>query len=220
MFGKAFDIEIRLRHLCLGSAFFTLAWQGMIAWLPSYFTRTYGLPLSEVGAKLALVLAASQAVGLLAGGVLGDLLARRNARWPLRLCAAASLLPIPLYGLIFAGGAGPGAAFLLLLPAFAIGLLQGAPALAAVHAVSASQTRGVAVATYLVVVNVVAGFGALFIGLLSDRLSTKLGPAGLGVAVLAVAIPFGVWSALHFSLASRRVVTDTARAPMGATAFA
>jgi len=203
------------RHLCLASALFTLSWQGMVAWLPSYFTRAYGLPLGEVGASLAIVLASSQAIGLLVGGFAGDLLAKRGARWYLRLAAGASLASAPF---LFLALSGPGAnvAFAALLPGFAIGLLQGVPALSAVHAVTEPEHRGVAIAVYQMVVNVVAGLGPLVIGLLSERLTATLGAAALGVAILSVALPAGAWSALHFWVGSRRIEGDAPRTAIGA----
>jgi predicted MFS family arabinose efflux permease len=203
------------RHVCLGSAFFTLAWQGMLTWLPSYFTRGYGFSTAEAGTKLALLMAGSQTIGLLAGGFGADLLGRRDSRWPLWICAGASLLPIPLYFLAFDLTASADQALLILFPAFAISLLQGAPALSSVHAMTPADARGVAVAAYLVVVNVIGGFGALLIGLLSDRLAGNGVPAPLADAMLWVAAPFSAWSALHFWFASRREGVRPGRTGIG-----
>ena len=196
------------RHLCLGSALFTLAWQGMITWLPSYFLRAYGLSGAEVGGKLALVLAGSQAIGLIVGGQGADATAKCDARWPLWICAAASALPVPLYGFLFGAGQSANTSFIITFVAFTLGLLQGAPALSSVHAVTPVESRGLAIAIYLMIVNIIAGFGALLIGLISDHLTRTNGPASLGPAMLWVAIPFSLWSALHFWLASRRLVAD------------
>jgi Na+/melibiose symporter-like transporter len=71
------------------------------------------------------------------------------------------------------------------------------------------ETRGLAVAIYLVIVNVIAGFGALLMGLISDHLSSARGSASLGHAMLWVAVPFSFWSALHFWLGSRQVAVDS-----------
>ncbi len=197
------------RNLCLGSALFTLVWQGMITWLPSYFARSYGLSGLEVGGKLALVLSLSQAIGLLSGGLAADVMARRDARWTLWICAGASALPVPLYGVLFDAGVSANVGFMIIFLAFTVGLLQGVPALASVHTVTPLETRGLAVAIYLVIVNVIAGFGALLMGLISDHLSSARGSASLGHAMLWVAVPFSFWSALHFWLGSRQVAVDS-----------
>lgn len=199
------------RHVCLGSGFFTLLWLGLISWLPSFFTRTFNLPIGEVGTKLALVLGLSQFIGLAVGGVLGDRLSRRDGRWYMWICAAGSLLPMPFYA---AALLSPRAdlAFLALIPVFIFGLLQGAPAVAIVQGLAGPRMRAVAVATYLVVVNVIAGGGPQLIGLLSDRLGPSLGASALGVSILGVALPFSVWSGWHFWRGARTLRADFAAA--------
>lgn len=194
-------------NVCLGSAFYTLVWQSLIAWLPSYFTRHFGLSIGEVGFKLALVLGGSQFVGLLTGGLVGDFMARRDSCWYMRICCAGSLLPLPFYAIALITDQ-PGTALAALFPAFMFGLLQGAPALAVVQGTAGPRMRGVAVALYLLVVNLIGGLGSQLIGLLSDRLASSLRSEALGVAMLSVAVVSSIWSAFHFWRGVRFVQTD------------
>jgi len=202
------------RHVSLGSGLFTVVWLGLITWLPSFFTRTFGLPIGRVGATLAWVLGGAQLIGLATGGVLGDVLAGRDGRWYLWLCTAGSLLPIPFYAIALLA-AGPNMAFIAIFPAIMLGVLQSAPALAVVQGVAGVRMRAVAVATYLVIVNLIAGVGSPLIGLLSDWLRPSMGSTALGAAILIVALPFSLWSSWHFWLGARTVREDFAAAATG-----
>jgi hypothetical protein len=194
-------------HVCLGSGLFTVMWLSLLGWLPSFFIRSHGLTVADAGLKLALVLGVSQMLGLFAGGLLGDRLSAADRRAYLWLCAAASALAAPLLaGALLVPGAD--AALTLLFPALLIGLMQGAPALASIQAVAGPHMRATAVAAYLVVVNVLAGLGAQLVGVLSELWRPQFGTSALGTALVAVIAVCGPWSALHFWLASRRILKD------------
>jgi predicted MFS family arabinose efflux permease len=196
-----------LLHVALGAAYYGLLWYGLIAWLPSYVTRSFGLPLGEVGARLAVVLGGSQLIGLLAGGIVGDRLARRDARWYSWICALSVVLPIPCYALAFLAPS-PDLVFAALFLALLIGLLQGGPCYAVVQNAVGSSMRATVTATYLVIVNVIGGFGAQFVGALSDRLAPAYGTASLRIALLVVTVGFSVLSAWHFWWGARYVRSD------------
>ncbi len=56
---------------------YTFAMGGLAAWMPTYFVRERGLPLAAAAATFGLVLVVAGFGGTLAGGQLGDRLARR-----------------------------------------------------------------------------------------------------------------------------------------------
>jgi predicted MFS family arabinose efflux permease len=189
-------------HLSLGSSFFTTVWLGLVTWLPSWLTRDLGMPLAKAGFGLAMVLGFSQLLGLAAGGAIADRLSRRDRRWPLWLCALASLLAPPLL-IVALGATTPLTALILLFPAFVVGLLQGGPAVSTVQALADPAERGFTIALYLLVVNLISGMGAQLIGLLSDALGAWAGRPALSAAMSAVASVFCCWSAFHFWRAAR-----------------
>jgi MFS family permease len=194
-------------HTILGSAFYALPWLGLMAWLPSYFTRRFDMPISEVGTKLAVVLGVSQLLGLAAGGLLSDRLAKRDARWYAWICAMASVTPVPFYALALLGP-DPNTAFLALFPALFLGMFQGGPEFAVVQGAAGPRMRAVAVATYLVIVNLIGGTGSFMIGWLSDRLAPTLGYESLGSSILGVSVVFSFWSGWHFWRAGRSLPAD------------
>lgn len=194
-------------HVCLGSALFTVVWLSLLGWLPTFFTRRFGLALGDIGLRLAPILGGSQMLGLLLGGVIGDRLARGDQRWYAWICAAASVLPVPFVAFALFWPE-PDVAMLMLFPAFMFGLLQGAPALAMVQAIAGPGSRALATSGYLLVVNVLSGLGAQAIGLLSDGFRPSLGGAALGVAIMLVVLLCGLWSAVHFLLGARALPAD------------
>ena len=160
--------------------------------------------LADAGARLAIVLSTAQIGGLLIGGLAGDRLASRDPRGYLWLCAGSSLAAMPFLVLALLAPR-PGLALAALFPAFVLGLVQGAPALAAIQALTGPQSRALAVSTYFAIVNILAGLGSVAVGLLSDGLRPTLGAAALGASLLAAVILCNPLSALSFLMAARRL---------------
>jgi hypothetical protein len=106
----------------------------------------------------------------------------------------------------------PGLAFFALFPALLLGMFQGGPEFAIVQGAAGPRMRAVAVATYLVIVNLIGGTGAFLMGWLSDRLAPVLGPQSLGTAMLSVAVLFSLWSGWHFWRGARSLRNDFADA--------
>lgn len=194
-------------HSCLGSAFFTVVWLSLLSWLPTMFARKFALGLGEIGWKLALVLGFSQMIGLFVGGLAGDRLSRRDPRWLLWIGAAASALAAPFIVVALAS-ADPDVAFLALVPAFMVGLVQGAPALAAVQAIVGPEARALGTSIYLAIVNIVSGLGSQAVGILSDALKPGAGALSLSYALIGAALTGCLLSALHFLAGARTIRAD------------
>ncbi|MEU9860593.1 MFS transporter [Streptomyces sp. NPDC047971] len=110
----------------------------LIAWLPSYFDRYYGMPTAKAGATAGLF-ALVIGVGMIAGGFASDRFSRRDPilTWSVAICCSvgslvlltaafrlpagpAQLLVLALGALLCAGTAGPGAAMVANLTPAAI----------------------------------------------------------------------------------------------------
>ena len=198
-------------HASVGSGYYAMLWLGLIAWLPSYFTRSFGMGIGEVGTKLALVLGVSQLIGLTLGGALSDKLAQRDARWYMWVCAMASLTPMPFYAMALLWPT-PGIALLAVFPAFLFGIVQGGPEFAVIQNASGPRMRAVAAASYFLIVNVMGGIGSQLMGLLSDLFTPALGGDALRVSMLAVSLVFSLMSGWHFWWGARTVRADFAAA--------
>jgi len=62
----------------VGGAMVTFAVNGLVVWAPSFMERVHGMSVAEVGRQFAILALAGGVLGVLAGGLLGDLL---SARW-------------------------------------------------------------------------------------------------------------------------------------------
>ncbi len=195
---------------CLASGFYTMVYLGLLNWMPSFFERTHELPISTIGAWLAVILGGSQLLGVLSGGWLADRLAAVDMRWLMRLCSITVLVAIPFYpaALLWSD---PTVAFILLFVPFMVSIMQAGPQHATTQGVSPVAMRATAAATYLLIVNLMGGLGPQLVGLLSDALAGIQDTASLGWAMMLVAVTFSVLSGLFFYLASRTLITDMNR---------
>lgn len=195
-------------HVSLATGFYTVLWLGVVQWLPSFFTRSFGLGISEVGAWLAVTLSVSQGLGMLGGGWLADRMGHRDLRWYLWLPAGAIALSTPVLVITFTT-ADPLIAYASLFVPFMIGIVQGPTSFAVAQGVADLRMRATAAALLLLITNLIGGgIGPQAVGLLSDWLAPRFAEDSLRYALLSVALLFGAWSAFHYAWAARTVRED------------
>nr|WP_272922564.1 MFS transporter [Streptomyces sp. SID5785] len=188
-----------VRCAYLGSGLQMFLAMALLAWMPSYLDRSYGLSTDRAG-LVAGVFALVTGVGMVGGGLVSDRLGRRDThhKWTLAvLCSTGSLV------LLGTGFHLPnGAAQLLLIGAGT--LLSNAtagPAAAMVVSLTPPAVVATAMAT-LTLANSLIGLapGPAVTGLLADRIGLH---AALGV------IPFvSLPAALAFAIGRRRYAAD------------
>ncbi|MCB2106573.1 MAG: MFS transporter, partial [Rhodobacteraceae bacterium] len=196
-------------HNAVASGVFAFLWFGLLSWTPSFFTRTHGMSIGEVGAWLALALGVAQLIGSWLGGVFGDRLGPRNVRWYPWICVIVMAASTPFYLIVFLWPE-PRVAILVLSIPVCLSVMQGAPQHWITQAVAGPRMRATATALYLMIVNVISGFGAQTVGLLSDLFAPLYGVKSLGYALLAVCLVFSVWSTVHYWLSARTIERDIA----------
>ncbi|MGQ0836505.1 MAG: spinster family MFS transporter [Gammaproteobacteria bacterium] len=190
-------IESRLHAVgahFVGLSLLTFVIYGYMAWIPTFFARTYGLVPADVGLFYGAITAIGGALGLIIGGALADRRFRigqkdghlRVVRWS-ALGAAPFLIAMP-----FAPTAGLAAA--LLTPGILIASMHGGVAGAALQLIAPNRLRGQITAAYFFVANLI-GLG--------------LGPTAIAVTTDYV---FGDDAALRYSLA----VVATVALPLSA----
>ncbi|MDX2225317.1 MAG: MFS transporter [Rhodospirillaceae bacterium] len=200
-----------LWHVILASSTFSFAWVSVLTWAPAYFTRTFQMPLGQVGPQLALVMGGSQFLALLIAGLLVDRLSRIDRRWYMWFGGGVVVLAAPFYALLFLAVT-PGQAQGWLFAAFLLANMHTACALTVVQFVAGPNRRAVASACYLFLVNILSSLGPLVAGALSDAWAAELGTAALGRALLWVSVIFSVWCGLHGWLGGRSLPRDFAAA--------
>jgi MFS family permease len=78
---------------------FTFTVGGLAVWMPTYFVRERGLPISQAGTAFGGVLALAGVVGTLLGGKLGDLLGRRRPDAHFLMSGLALIASLPFTAL-------------------------------------------------------------------------------------------------------------------------
>ena len=186
---------------------------GVGAWLPSLLVRRFGENAANVGLHLGYLLIFAYGGGMLAGGWLSDLVARkRGSRGKIELCALASLL-IAFTAPVFASAH---SAFVMVVTGlyFTLSAIVTASGLSAILDATPNHLRGRAMAvSFFLSVALGAGLGPTAIALSSSRLFGAA--AGLGPAI---ALTAGSAFALAFitSLWAERISSHHAKLPAAA----
>jgi MFS family permease len=95
--------------LDLGGGFSSMAAVSLLAWLPSFFIRSFGMTAQAAGSRLGLMLMVAGAGGALAAGVVGDRLrahGRGLGRLPLIIGGASGAIPFMAIGPLVHSAAG------------------------------------------------------------------------------------------------------------------
>ena len=196
------------RHLAFATGLYTVLWLGVVQWLPSFFTRSFGLEIGEVGTWLAIILSTSQLIGMLLGGYLADRLGAGDLRWYVWVPCLAILISTPMFTLTFLTQ-NPTLAFLSLFLPFMIGVMQGPPSFAVAQGLADVRMRAMAAALLLLITNLIGGgIGPQAVGMMSDYLAAQYHQDSLRYSLLAVSLFFGLWSSLHYFLAGKTIRTE------------
>lgn len=172
---------------------------GLNQWWPSFYTRVFGLGMSSVGAYLGIALAGGSGAGLLLGGLIANKTARRDARLPFKIGAAATALALPTALASLFVPSAPVSLALVSLTGFFWSVSNG-PAGAALVSVVASRMRATATAVSILFTAVLGfGLGPLCVGMLSDLLAPALGKEALRYAFL---LPISIIPAMALVLYS------------------
>ncbi len=200
-------------HASIGGGLFTVSLLGVLLWLPSYFTRSFGLGMGEVSTWLALILGSSQLIGMLLSGYVSDALGRRDLRWYAWVPAIAIFVSTPLFMITFLTS-NVTVAFASLFIPFAVGIMQAPPTFAIIQGVAPANMRAMAAALLLLIANLIGGaIGPQVIGILSDVLRPSMGEDSLGFALLSVTLVTGVWSSIHYLIAGRSLRQELVSGP-------
>ena len=195
-------------HCVLGVSIHGIVYLGVVNWLPSFFVRSHGLGIAEVGVWLAFVLGLSQLAGIYMGGVWGDRFGATDPRWYMWIAGYAILIGGPFFALVFLWPT-PYVAFIALAIPFFLGVVQAGPSYTVIQTVAGPRMRAMGSAINILIINMIGGgLGPLIIGGLSDWLTPELGDDGLRYALLGTSIVFSTWAWGHFMLSARTVRRD------------
>lgn len=199
-------------HLAAAICLVAITSVGLQMWLPTFISRSHGVPLAEVGRALSGVVFAGSVIGTLGGGFLATRLGRRDRRWWTWTPALAIVVLLPLGAITFVATSMPvvlwGVFLLHVLTTVYVG-----PTFSTAQQLVGLRMRAMASAFLLSVVSLTGlGLGPLLIGALSDALTARYGQEALRWAMLMVMV-FPIWASIHYFLAGRHLPVDLSRVP-------
>jgi MFS family permease len=197
--------------LSFGAASGSILGYGLIFWLPSFFHRSFDLPLESVGWFYGSIVLVGGVAGTWLGGWFGDRTGPGDPGAYARIPALCFLIAAPCFAVgLFA----PSLPLAWLL--FAIGQMLAlawlGPVIAAVQHIVPPNMRATASASFLFINNLIGiGFGIFFLGFMSDRMAAAHGSDSLRYSIL-YGLVFYLLSAAFYLVASRRLARDWYRA--------
>ncbi|MEC7138707.1 MAG: MFS transporter, partial [Pseudomonadota bacterium] len=191
------------KHMAFGAALNAFAGYSTSSWTASFMIRSHGMSTGELGTWLAMIMGFGGAVGVFAGGVIAERLARKDVRWYMWLPALTGLICVPFMVANYMVAGAYTALIVSIIPGILFNVYLG-NTLAMTHGLVGLRMRALASAILFFILNLIGlGLGPWVIGLLSDQLAPTLGQESLRHAMLYLLPAMMTWSVIHFYLASR-----------------
>jgi MFS family permease len=156
--------------LIIGFSLSGLMWNGSVAWLPTYFMRTFGWTTSQVGMNYGLTMMIAGILGAVTGGWTAALMQRRG-RQDANIVIGLVSLAIATPGGVFGALAGSGSLALAGIFVFLFGCaMPYGGAAAALQAITPNQMRGQVSAIYLFSLSFIGmGIGPTVVAFFTDH---------------------------------------------------
>jgi len=195
--------------LSLGAASGSITGYGLLFWLPSFFNRTFGMPVAETGMFFGSIFLTGGIAGIWLGGWLGDRLGPSHPGAYALIPAFCLLFAIPLYA---AGLFAPNLTVVWILFTFAqvLALAWLGPVVTAVQHIVTPALRATASASFLFINNLVGiAFGTFFFGWFSDAMKAAHGANSLQYSIL-YGLGFYLLGSIFYLSAAARLRRDLA----------
>jgi MFS family permease len=193
--------------LSFGAAFGSILGYGLIFWLPSFFSRSFGLSQADVGLFYGSIVLVGGVAGTWLGGWIGDRVGpSRPGRYAL-IPAICFVVTAPTFA---AGAFAPNlyVAWLLFTIGQMLALAWLGPVISAIQHIVAPAMRATASASFLFINNLIGiAFGIKFLGWMSTRLGAAYGEDSLRYSIL-FGLGFYLLSAAIYFVAARRLDRD------------
>lgn len=193
--------------ISFASALGSTASYGIAFWIPSFYVRSFGMPLSQVTLYYGAVILVAGVAGIWLGASLGDRVGPRRPGAYLAIPMCALGLSVPFFALAVLADTPMLSMGLLLIPTM-LGSMGYGTVLTAVQHVVPAALRSTCSALFLFINNLIGiGLGSAVLGFISDALSQQYGTQSLRYALLAGSV-FYLASAALYVFATRRVAKD------------
>jgi MFS family permease len=168
-----------------GFALLALPMTTLATWVPTYLIRVVGLPPSEVGVKLGIIVLIFSPIGVIGGGALADYLFKKGySDAALRVAVGAAVFMIPIS--LLATSADTVTMALIFACPFAFGAsISMGLAPTALQLVTPNRLRGQIGAAWMLFLNIItAALGPWAVGLINDLWFAD--PMAVGNSIAAV----------------------------------
>lgn len=193
--------------LSFGAASGSIMGYGLIFWLPSFFNRSFGLELAEVGWFYGSIVLVGGMAGTWLGGWFADRIGPNRPGSYALIPAVSFLIAAPAFAI---GVMAPSlvVAWILFTVGQMLALAWLGPVIAAVQHIVAPNMRATASASFLFINNLIGiGFGIYILGEMSERTAVAYGTESLRYSIL-YGLGFYLLSAAIYFVAARRLPRD------------
>jgi MFS family permease len=193
--------------LSFGAASGSILGYGLIFWLPSFFNRSFGLAVADVGWFYGSIVLVGGAAGTWLGGWLGDRIGPARPGGYALIPAICFLITAPTFALgLFAPSLW--LAWLLFTIGQMLALAWLGPVITAVQHIVVPSMRATASASFLFINNLIGiAFGIFFLGWLSDSMKAAHGEDSLQYSIL-YGLGFYLLAAAFYLFAAARLSKD------------
>lgn len=202
--------RVSFRHLSFAAGLHAFVGYGAGTWNAPFLIRSHEMPVTEVGAWLALI-SGIGAIGTFAGGYLSDKLADRydDRRWYMWVPGYSTLFMVPFQFVAYLYGGIWAVIPSLMIVAILGGMYLG-PSFAMTQGLVTLRMRAVASAILLFMLNIIGmGMGPYLVGVFSDLLNPATGIDSLRYA-LCLAVLVNAWAAVHYFVGAQSLRRDLA----------
>lgn len=207
----AYLLSIRKAVLChnVGFACLSFASYGASAWIPTFFIRNHGLTAGEVGLYYGTIVMVAGSLGIVFGGRLADLLARRGyTDSNMRVGLLAAVLTIP-FNVVYLVGDLNLVWFLMFFNVFTVAMPFGV-APAAIQEVMPNAMRGQASAIYLFTITLIGlGIGPTAVAMFTDFVFNDDAAVRYSIFIVATVVTLGSVALLWMGLKPYREARET-----------
>jgi len=193
--------------LSFGAASGSILGYGLIFWLPSFFNRSFGLEVAEVGWFYGSIVLVGGALGTWLGGWLGDRIGSTRPGGYALIPAICFIITAPTFALgLFAPNLWT--AWLLFTVGQMLALAWLGPVITAVQHIVLPTMRATASASFLFINNLIGiAFGIYFLGWMSDAMKAAHGEDSLKYSIL-YGLAFYLLAAAFYLFAAARLKRD------------
>ena len=193
--------------LSFGAASGSILGYGLIFWLPSFFNRSFGLAVEDVGWFYGSIVLVGGALGTWLGGWVGDRIGPRRPGGYALIPAVCFVITAPTFALgLFAPNLW--IAWLLFTIGQMLALAWLGPVITAVQHIVLPSMRATASASFLFINNLIGiAFGIYFLGWMSDTLKAAHGADSLKFSIL-YGLGFYLLAAVFYLFAATRLRQD------------